>query len=158
MNFCLLQRCIGACLLILASSALPLLAAETPGSSATTALKVKFDVLGGWKYIEGKTPTPPAVKQLENKWVELGGFMLPINETQDITRFVLVQSVWGCCFGQIPEVNHVIVVEMEKGKKVDFNSDFIRVVGKLSLAETREEGYLVSIYRLSADRVLSRLE
>jgi hypothetical protein len=145
---------ITACVLLFTAFAFPLYSAEAPGSSAASPLKVKFQVLGGWKYIEGKTPTPADVKQLEGKWVELGGFMLPINETQDITRFVLVQSVWGCCFGQIPEVNHVIVVEMEKGKKVDFISDFIRVVGKLSLAETREEGYLVSIYRLSADRVL----
>ena len=35
--------------------------------------------------------------------------MLPINETKNITRFIVIQSLWGCCFGQTPSVNHIIV-------------------------------------------------
>ena len=113
-------------------------------------IKLKFETLGSWNYIEGKTPIPDAVKKLDGQWVELSGFMLPINEIKNISRFIVMQSLWGCCFGQAPAVNHVIVTTMVPGKTVDFFPDPITVTGKFSVGETREEGYLVSIYRLEA--------
>ncbi len=127
----------------------PLLQNQSP-------LKLKFDVLGGWKYIEGKKVIPENVRQLDGKWVEITGFMLPINEIKNITRFIVIQSLWGCCFGQTPDVNHVIVVTMEPGKSVEFYPDPVRVVGRFSVGETREEGYLISIYCLEASQVLVR--
>jgi hypothetical protein len=119
-------------------------------------VKVDFDLLGGWQFVEGKTPIPPKVRELDGKWVELTGYMLPINETQNITRFVVIQSLWGCCFGQTPDVNHVIVVNMEPGKVVDFYPDPVKIVGRFNVGETREEGFLVSIYQLEANRVVVR--
>jgi len=121
-----------------------------------TPMKLKFGTLGGWKYIEGKTPVPDDVRKLDGKLIEVSGFMLPVNETQNITRFIVVQSLWDCCFGQTPAVNHIIVVTMEQGRSVEFCPDFVTVVGKFSVGETREEGYLVSIYRLEGKSVVVR--
>jgi len=129
--------------------------ASQPGSSPDAPIQLKFDVIGGWKFIEGKTPIPDQVQQLNGKWVELRGFMLPINEIKKIRSFVVIQSLWGCCFGQTPEVNHVIVVTMEPGKTVEFYPDPIRVIGQFAVGETREDGYLVSIYRLEGHKVLA---
>jgi hypothetical protein len=119
-------------------------------------VKVKFNLLGGWKYVEGKTAVPDKVRALDGKRVEIVGFMMPINEPTRLTRFIVVQSLWGCCFGQTPAVNHVVVVAMEPGKYVDFYPDPVRVTGVFSVGETREEGYLVSVYRLAGDRVVVR--
>ena len=119
-------------------------------SDAHNPLDLKFEVLGGWKYVEGKTPIPDAVKQLNGKWVTITGFMLPINETKKMSHFIILQSLWGCCFGQAPAVNHVIVTDMAKGQTVEFYPDPVKVIGKFSVGETREQDYLVSIYRLEA--------
>ncbi len=122
-------------------------------SSGGKAEKMDFTILGKWKYIEGKTKIPDTVKTLDGKIFEFTGFMMPINEVKNITQFILIQSLWGCCFGQAPEANHIVVVHMERGKTVDFYPDLIRVTGRFSVGETREEGYLVSIYRLDASKV-----
>jgi hypothetical protein len=126
------------------------------GESASTIAKADFKALGGWKFIEGKSPIPDAVKKLDGKLMEFKGFMMPINEVEKIKRFILIQSLWGCCFGQAPEANHVIVVTMKEGKTTDFFPDAIRVIGRFSVSETREEGFLVSIYQVEADRVLRK--
>jgi hypothetical protein len=120
----------------------------------TNALKLNFEIIGGWKYNDGKNPIPQSVRNLEGKQVEVTGFMMPINETKAITRFILIQSLWGCCFGQTPDVNHIIVVNMETGKSIDFYPDPVKVLGKFQIGETREEGYLISIYQLEANKVV----
>lgn len=126
---------------------------ESMTSIGDRTQKIDFSVLGKWKYIEGKTPIPANVKALDGKILELTGFMMPINEVKNIRQFILIQSLWGCCFGQAPEANHILVVHMEDEKRVDFYPDPIRVTGRFSVGETREEGFLVSIYRLDAHKV-----
>lgn len=148
-----------AWLFAVAWSLAPLAAAaiSDPAAGAdATPIKVKFDTLGGWKYVEGKTAIPADVKKLDGKAVEVTGFMMPINQTENITTFIIVNTLFGCCFGQAPAVNHVIVVTMEAGKTVDFYPDAVRVIGKFSVGETREQGYLVSIYRLQAVKVVAK--
>lgn len=125
----------------------------SPVKDANSPIKVHFDVLGGWKYIEGKTSIPKPVQDLDGKQIEVSGFMMPINETQNITSFILIQSLWGCCFGQTPDANHMIVVHLTSGKTTEFSPDPIKVIGRFSVGETREEGYLISIYQLKAHQV-----
>lgn len=127
-----------------------------PTASLPPPLKVKFNLLGGWKYEEGKTPIPEKVRALDGKRVEIIGFMMPLSEPQNLTRFIVVQSLWSCCFGQTPAVNHVVAVTMAPGKVVAFYPEPVRVSGVFSVGETREEGYLVSVYRLLGDQVVVR--
>jgi hypothetical protein len=67
-----------------------------------------------------------------------------------------VNSLWGCCFGQTPAVNHVIMVTMEPGKAVEFCPDAVTITGKFSLGETREDGYLASLFSMEASKVVVR--
>lgn len=115
--------------------------------------KLEFDTLKSWTYVEGKTPIPGFIKALDNKEVEMVGFMMPLTEVKNITQFLLVPSLWGCCYGQPPAVNHIVVVKMPPGQTTKFFDDVIRVRGKFNVGETKQDGYLVSLYTLTVEKI-----
>ena len=115
--------------------------------------RLTFDTLKSWTYIEGKTPLPDFIKKLNGKDVEMIGFMMPLSEVKNITEFLLVPSLWGCCYGQPLAVNHIVVVKMPQGQTAKFFNDVIRVRGRFSVGETKQDGYLVSLYVLTAERI-----
>src|ERR1017187_4680410 len=78
--------------------------ATDPSDSKYTRLQ--FDTLKSWTYIEGKTPIPDFIQKLNGQNIEMVGFMMPLSEVKNITEFILVPSLWGCCYGQPPAVNH----------------------------------------------------
>lgn len=123
-------------------------------SEARSPIKVNFNLLGGWKYIEGKTPIPEKILQLDGQWIEITGFIGPNNETSLMTHFILIQSLWNCCFGQAPALNHFMDVTVAPSKVVEFYPDPVTIIGKFSVGEKREEGYLVSLYRIEAYNVV----
>ena len=118
--------------------------------------EVTFETLKNWTYVEGKTPLPDFIKALDGKDVEMVGFMMPLSEVKHITEFLLVPSLWGCCYGQPLAVNHIVVVKMPKGQTTSFFNDVIRVRGRFSCGETKQEGYLVSLYVLTPDKIEGR--
>ena len=118
--------------------------------------KLEFDTLKSWTYIEGKTPIPPFIKALDKKNVEMVGFMMPLTEVKNITQFLLVPSLWGCCYGQPPAVNHIVVVKMPPGQTTKFYDDVIRIRGQFDVGETKQDGYLVSLYVLTAEKIDAR--
>ncbi len=124
---------------------------ETKTRGKFTSLS--FDTLGGWTYIEGKTPIPDDVKKYDKQEVEMSGFMMPLTQTEKVSEFMLIQALWGCCYGRPPAVNHVVMVKMKGGQQVKFYPEPIRVRGKFSVGETKQDGYLVSLYRLEADDI-----
>ena len=136
--------------------------AGPPGSTASSSgrgesdrsfTKLGFDTLKSWTYVEGKTPIPDFIKKLDGKDIEMTGFMMPLSEVNDITEFLLVPSLWGCCYGQPPAVNHIVVVKMPAGRLAKFYNDPIRVRGRFNVGETKQDGYLVSLYVLTAERI-----
>jgi len=129
-------------------------AAVDPQDSRYTRLS--FDTLKSWTYIEGKTPIPDFIKKLDGKEIEMIGFMMPLSEVKNITEFILVPSLWGCCYGQPPAVNHIVVVKMPPGQTTKFANDVIRVRGHFNVGETKQDGYLVSLYVLTADKIDSQ--
>jgi hypothetical protein len=118
--------------------------------------KLTFDTLKSWTYVEGKTPIPQFIKDLDNKHVEMVGFMMPLTQVENITEFLLVPSLWGCCYGQPPAVNHIVLIQMPKGRTSKFYNDVIRVRGRFHVGETREDGELVSLYTLTPDEITAR--
>jgi hypothetical protein len=126
-----------------------------PGSAPTDSkyTRLQFDTLKSWTYIEGKTPIPDFIKKLDGQDIEMVGFMMPLSEVKNITEFILVPSLWGCCYGQPPAVNHVVVVKMPPGQTTKFFNDVIRVRGKFSVGETKQDGYTVSLYVLTVDKI-----
>ena len=115
--------------------------------------KLEFDTLKSWTYVEGKTPIPGFIKALDNQEIEMVGFMMPLTEVKNITQFLLVPSLWGCCYGQPPAVNHIVVVKMPPGQTTKFFDDVIRVRGKFNVGETKQDGYLVSLYTLTVEKL-----
>lgn len=138
----------------------PLLKLHRSAAASTNviaaALPVKFEMLGGWKYVPGKNPIPADVKKLDGQWVEITALMMPLSQTQNLTEFVAVQGLWDCCYGQTPEVNHVIMVTLAPGITVDYYPDPMRLIGRLSVTETRADGEVISIYRLEAYDLLAK--
>jgi hypothetical protein len=130
---------------------LPSVPGSAPADSKYTRLQ--FDTLKSWTYIEGKTPIPDFIKKLDGQDIEMVGFMMPLSEVKNITEFILVPSLWGCCYGQPPAVNHVVVVKMPPGQTTKFFNDVIRVRGKFSVGETKQDGYTVSLYVLTVDKI-----
>lgn len=131
-------------------------ALPTENQPPVRPIRVSFETFGKWKYIENQTPIPEAVKKFDGKMVEISGLMLSMNRVQNLDRFILVQSLWGCCFGQVPAPNHIIVVTLKPNRVVEYCPDPIRVTGTFSVGETREKGAVVSIYRMEAANVVVR--
>jgi hypothetical protein len=96
---------------------------------------------------------PGDVKAMSGSVVKLHGFMIPMDQADSITQFALVPSLFACCFGQPPQVQHTIVVHLPQGKGVSYFPDEITVQGKLIVDEKKEDGFIVSIFEVDASSV-----
>ncbi len=110
-----------------------------------------FDELDSWPYEDGLKGMPKRVKDLSGKRVLMTGFMLPIDEVQNIKEFLLVKSLWSCCYGQPPDIHGIIRVVMPKGKTTDYLFDPLKIVGTFKVEATVMEGYCVDIYQLHVE-------
>jgi hypothetical protein len=68
------------------------------------------------------------------------------------TEFLLVQSLWSCCYGEPPEMNEAVVVSVPA--EIESHSGVpIRVVGTLSVGEKLEDGEVVGLFELQAEQL-----
>ena len=123
------------------------------------ALKPGFEVvtwkrLGGWVFDKKTKVLREDVKKLNGKEVAIAGFLMPTAEFDDIREFLLVDSLWTCCFGEPAAVNQVVIVKMAPGKPgIPFYQDPIVVHGVLDVGVEEDEGWVTSVYRLEASDV-----
>lgn len=110
-----------------------------------------FDELASWPYEDGLKGMPKRIKDLDGKKVMMTGFMLPIDEVEKIKEFLLVQSLWSCCYGQPPDINGIVRVVMPKGKTTDYFFDPLKIVGTFKVEATMLDGYCVDIYQLHVE-------
>jgi len=115
--------------------------------------KVGWQELSGFEYVEGMD-LPARVRELGGARVGVSGYMIVLEEgAEGVREFLLVQSLWDCCFGMPPELHQGIVVRYP-GKDLGLESQPIQVLGTLEVGEERDEsGYVLSVYRISAERV-----
>jgi hypothetical protein len=111
-----------------------------------------FEEISSWPYEDGLKGMPKQLEKLDGQQVMMIGFMLPIDDVQEMKEFLLVQSLWSCCFGQPPDINGIVRVVM-KDKRIDYLFEPIRVTGKFKVVAAYEDGYCVDIYQLHADSV-----
>lgn len=124
--------------------------APIPGK--VIALSIKE--LGNFQYDDEKGGGIPAdVKALNGSEIRLSGYMIPMDQAEHITQFALVPSLFSCCFGQPPQIQHTIVVNCPKGKAVSYCPDEISVQGKLTVQEKKDDGYVISIFEMTAGSV-----
>jgi hypothetical protein len=118
---------------------------------------LSFDTFKQWTYIEKqKTPIPDFIRKYDGKEVQMLGYMMPLSEIKDIKTFVLVPSLFGCCYGQPPAVNHIVFVKMAGDSTAKFFSDSIRVRGQFHCGEEKQDGYVISLYRIDADQITAQ--
>lgn len=120
-----------------------------PGQGKILEMSIKD--LGNFDYDAQRGGNIPSdVMRLSGATVRLRGFMIPMEQTVDITRFALVPDLFACCFGQPPQIQHTVIVNCPPGKAVSYYPDEISVEGKLTVSEQRDEGFIVSIFQLEA--------
>jgi hypothetical protein len=124
--------------------------AVTPGQVVQLSIKE----LGNFQYDDEKGGGIPSdVKAMSGAEIRLHGYMIPMDQAEHITQFALVPSLFSCCFGQPPQIQHTIVVNCPKGKAVSYCPDEINVQGKLTVEEKRDDGYVISLFEMSAESV-----
>ena len=128
--------------------------------------KVGFDKLASFHYVmpDEVSPTnqppkdqfPPLIKSLHDKPVALRGFMLPLKIEQGlVTEMLIMKDQSMCCYGTTPKITEWVTVKMnDKGVKPIMDQP-VTLFGKLHVGETRENGYLVGIYEMAADKMES---
>jgi hypothetical protein len=124
--------------------------APTPGDIVEMPIKE----LGNFDY----DPTvgggiPDDVKRLDGCHFRTQGYMIPLDQAEDISEFALVPSLFACCFGQPPQIQHTIVVHCPKSKAVNYFPDELTVEGTLHVKEDRDGGFIVSIFQMDATSV-----
>jgi len=124
--------------------------APIPGQVQEMAIKE----LGNFDYDADKGGNiPPDVLAMTGSKVRLNGYMIPMDQAESITEFALVPSLFSCCFGQPPQIQHTIVVHVPKGKAVSYYPDEISVEGTLKVDEKKEDGFIVSIFEVDTTSV-----
>jgi len=124
----------------------------SPKPGQVTELLIKD--LGNFDYdVEKGGNIPADVKALAGTGFRTRGFMIPLDQADSITEFALVPSLFACCFGQPPQIQHTLVVHCPKGKAVSYYPDEIVVEGTLRVEEKKDDGYIVSIFEIDAKSV-----
>jgi hypothetical protein len=125
-----------------------------PAPQTGQVVQLSIKELGNFQYDDEKGGGIPAdVKALNGSEIRLHGYMIPMDQAEHITQFALVPSLFSCCFGQPPQIQHTIVVNCPKGKAVSYCPDEINVQGKLTVQEKKDDGYVISLFEMSADSV-----
>ncbi|MEM1414318.1 MAG: hypothetical protein AAGH15_05440 [Myxococcota bacterium] len=101
------------------------------------------------EYAEGDA-LPASVLALDGENVALTGFLLDGGYEHE---FLLVRSVWSCCFGKPPEIHEAVVVTVEGASDEAWFEEVVRVTGTLEVGEDWDDDYLLSVYRIRALRV-----
>jgi hypothetical protein len=142
----------------LARELLLLAAGQSPGADGLSGAlpagheRVSWNQLGGFPYREG-APLPAEVQALNGRDVAIFGFMLSLGDSERLSELVLVESLWGCCFGSVPEVNQTILVRVAPDARVEYSAAPQLVSGRLEVGEEREGGFVTSLYRITGARL-----
>ncbi|HYE17697.1 MAG TPA: DUF3299 domain-containing protein [Tepidisphaeraceae bacterium] len=117
-------------------------------------MEITMQELGNFDYNSDKGGNiPDDVKKLNGVKVRVKGFMIPLDQADNISHFSLVPSLFACCFGQPPQVQHQVVVHTPKGKAVSYYPDEIVCEGTLKVEEKKEDGYIVSVFEMDVSSV-----
>jgi hypothetical protein len=99
---------------------------------------------------------PKTIVSLDGKKIAIQGFMIPIDfQDGGTNHFILMRSIPACLYCQRPEINSWVDVQITGGKRVPYVDTPLTVAGTIDIGpEFAKGGYVVSLYRLAAERVI----
>lgn len=123
-----------------------------PSGEGTYDTTIK--ALGNFEYDQEKGGNiPQDVADLAGSKIRIKGFMIPMDQAESITSFALVPDLFACCFGQPPQIQHIVVARTPRGKSVSYYPDEIVVEGTLLVEEKKEDGFIISIFEIDVSSV-----
>ncbi len=97
------------------------------------------------------------IEALHKKTIRIRGYILPATlfKQTGIENFVLVRDNMECCFGPGAALYDCIIVEMEKGKTIDFTTRPVAVRGRFEakVFNYPESEEVYAIYKMTATEV-----
>lgn len=121
-----------------------------PGEIVESTIKE----LGNFPFDPSKdTDVPSDVHLLEGAKVRVSGFMMPMDESFQISHFALMPSLVSCCFGQPPGPEHTIECRTPPDKAIGNTLDEIVVEGTLHVRVKRQDDYTYSIWEMDVRSV-----
>ena len=111
-----------------------------------------WPLLKGFPYEEGMN-LPEPVNALDGKNAKAWGYLIALEENQ----YLLVQSLWSCCFGKPPEIHEAVVVrvpERMSDRVRALENHGVQVYGHFEASEAYEDDFVTSLYRMDAQHVL----
>jgi len=147
----------------------PVGADAASGWMTTDVLKLGFDTLASFSYCVrvdypsalGGRPVlvtddhiPQRIRDLDGVRVALTGYFMPLRmRARGVLEFLLVRDQLACCFGLSPLMNHWVHVVMPRSEQGLDTLQPVIVRGTLQVGELRENGSIVSIYRLEGEQL-----
>jgi hypothetical protein len=99
---------------------------------------------------------PAAVKALDQKRVALRGFMLPLKvEGGLVTELLVMKDQSMCCYGSTPKIHEWVSVKMTATGVKPVMDQIVTLYGTFHVGEQRENGYLISIYRMDGEKMVA---
>ena len=92
---------------------------------------------------------PPEIRSLDGRLVSITGYMIPMDQAAEIHAFAMVPWLFEPC--PPPDIRQTVVVNSRAG--LPYFPDRITVYGRLHVRVTRDDGYIVSLYEVDAERV-----
>jgi hypothetical protein len=151
-------------------------AAAVGGASTGTAdspLTVGFDRLAAFQYtlpegpvdtntvvkVEASAQIPVTIQALNNQFISLKGFMLPLKvEKGLVTELLIMRDQSMCCYGTVPKINEWVSVKMVGSGVKPVMDQAVTLFGRLKVGEMYENGYLVGIYAMDGERMAGPLD
>jgi hypothetical protein len=106
-----------------------------------------WPVISSFDYTEGME-LPAEAAALDGKNVMAWGYLLYLEGDQ----YLLVQSLWSCCFGRPPDLHEAIVIRASANAR-RYEGRGVRIYGRFEASEMLEDGYVTSLYRLDSEHI-----
>jgi hypothetical protein len=102
-----------------------------------------------------KSLIPKDIQRLDGSKISIVGFIIPYNADGDfVLDFTLVKSLAICCYGVAPKINETILCNVPKQLRIKMMINVpLKVYGTLKVGEVWDHGYLLSLYKMTVDKI-----
>lgn len=99
---------------------------------------------------------PAPVKALNSQKATIKGFMLPLKVSEGaVTEFLIMKDQSMCCYGAVPKITEWVSVKMNGHGVKSIMDQPVSVIGTLHVGAMRENGYLIGIYEMDGEKLIT---